>query len=140
MTRLAVWTYDVAIVVFIAVGALGAVTGAFELAAWPVSLDLTGIGDRASYESQQHFLKALELGMGLLLWAVRPWAFTEARVQAGVLAVLWVTPASRLLAWALHGPPSAAFVAVLGLELFAATISTAHTLGGTRAPVARPQA
>lgn len=112
--------------VFVAVGALGVLTGPFEWQLVDVGLGAAQLDP--TFLGQQRFLKALELGLGLAVLALREDLLTDRRLHAVFTATFVLTPAARLLGCAVDGMPHPLFLAVLGAELVAAVALVAHGL------------
>lgn len=122
MRRLAQLVLWVAIVLFVGVGLSGVLFGAWELEIFgSLSLDVTAM-------NQMRFLKAMELAMGLVLFALRRDALDSAVVNRAVVALLWVTPLARVVSLGLDGAPHWTFVALMIVELSGAIAMTAYYL------------
>ena len=114
LAQIVLW---VAIVMFIAVGLSGMFFGLWEFdLVVPVALDSIG-ENHATFMNQMRFLKALELSVGVLLFAGRHQILDSAPLNRAVVAVLWVTPLARVVSLALDGAPHASFIALMCVEL-----------------------
>lgn len=128
MSRLTSFVYDSATVIFIGVGLVGWFAGPWEFL-WVAPLDIPKTGmDGATFFSQLRFFKAMEMSVGVLLWALRGQAFTQPRVTGALMLLFWSAPLGRLLTLATHGVPHTSFALLVGLELFAATVLTAEAV------------
>ena len=125
----------VAIVMFIGVGLSGVMFGAWEFdLVVPVALDSLG-ENQTTFMNQLRFLKALELSVGVLLFAARREILDSAPINRAVVAVLWITPMARVASLALDGLPHGSFIALMCVELTGAAVMTAYSISrfGARA-------
>jgi hypothetical protein len=137
LAQLVLW---VAIVMFTGVGLTGVLFGAWEFdLVVPVALDAIG-DNRATFMNQLRFLKALELGVGIMLFALRRDVLESAVVNRAVVAVLWVTPLARVVSLGLDGAPHPSFIALMAVELSGAIVMTAYSLSRFRPRGSRPAA
>jgi hypothetical protein len=120
-----IWT---GIIVFSAVGLSGVIFGPweFELVV-PVALD-TVEGDRVTLFNQLRFLKALELAVGIMLFALRRDILERASINRAVTALLCVTPMARAFSLLADGMPDASFIALMCVELTGAAVMTAYSV------------
>ena len=125
LAQLVIWT---GIVVFIAVGLTGVLFGPweFELVV-PVALDSVG-GDRVTFMNQMRFLKALELAVGVMLFALRRDILERAHINRAVTALLWLTPMARVFSLLADGVPDPSFVLLMAVEISGALIMTTYSL------------
>ncbi|MCB9679341.1 MAG: DUF4345 family protein [Alphaproteobacteria bacterium] len=122
LARVVLW---VAIVVFVAVGALGVMTSWFE-STWLYPVEVAG--DLVTLRNQQRFLKSLELAWGVALFTLRRDVFVDPRITRLVLFLFWVTPLSRVLSMALEGLPHRDFVLLVCVELVGAFVLSARAV------------
>jgi hypothetical protein len=83
---------------------------------------------RGGLLAQYRFLRAMEVGFGLYMWRAAASLTPTARLD--VLLVLWLAPASRLIARVADGDPAWGWSALTVAELLLAAALTV----GTRSP------
>jgi hypothetical protein len=105
-----VWLYRAYALVFVVSGAISVLVAHAEVAAWfgPPPGDLL---------QQYRFLRATEVGYGLLLLAVEPEFFAPGRVRAAILTSFAAIPLARVVGIAIDGTPGPEFVLLLVVEL-----------------------
>jgi hypothetical protein len=67
--------------------------------------------------------------MGLVLLFLRREALENSRVNAAVVALLWVTPLARVVSVVVDGVPHPMFVALMLVELAGAAVMSAYRAG-----------
>lgn len=128
LAHLVIW---VAIVTFSLVGLSGVLFGPWEFTwSFPMRFDGLDAPQRATLFNQMRFFKALELGLGLFLFAIRRDLFHRRGLTAVTAAVLWATPLARLISWRLDGPAILPFQLLTGVELAGALVFTLALLTG----------
>ena len=128
MKLLASMVLWVAIVVFSAIGLSGIIFGAWEFSVL-IPVDLEGVeGDKVTPMNQLRFLKAIELAVGIMLFAIRREFFERAGINRAVVFLFWVTPMARVASLILDGVPANSFLALLAVELTGATVVAIHSV------------
>lgn len=100
----------------VAVGAAGIFTARFELYRL-FGLDLGGVGDARTFANQYGFLKGVELGAGSFCLLLRREILAGGNPGKAFVILVAGGIFARGFAWAVHGRPSALFIAFLLLEI-----------------------
>jgi len=99
----------------VAVGAVGVFTARWELYRL-FGLDLGHVGDARSFANQYGFLKGVELGAGSFCLLLRGEIMAGGNAAKAFVILVAGGIFARAFAWAVHGRPSALFIAFLVLE------------------------
>jgi hypothetical protein len=109
-------------------GAWGIVAARLDVS-WFLGLDLADVpaDTEANLLAQERFLRAVELGFGIVSLVYWRQIFRSRAFNRAFLAVMAAGVAARLLSLAVDGVPSAAMLAFLAYELVAVAVILAYT-------------
>lgn len=88
----------------------------------------------ASLLNQYRFLRAVELGFGLMLWVLRDRLFVDRAIRNVFLIAFFAIPVARAVSIALDGMPRWPFLALMVIELLLFALFAAHAASAARRP------
>lgn len=132
MRRVARFVYVAYAVVFLVSGLASALLAHLEM------LPFLGIEEGTpDLLNQYRFLRAVELGFGLLMWTLREEFFSDARLARPLVVAFFAIPAARGVGFLVDGMPGMVFQFLICAEVAIAVFLTWQSALVSRAGVQR---